>query len=277
MTSDKLFDAGPLSLGDSSIIITASLTIESATGASTQCSGSLCNGARFGGHEQRCLCRCGAVDAVPGPPPYYVTNTDGSVGGLVAGPVREAFDDAGISVAWKIRPGKRQIETIRQNRTAVCSPGWFKKPEREAFAKFSNVVYQDLPQVVIIRTKDLGVFDHPTLATLFADTDHSFGIKLGYSHGGFIDDLIAKHTPRVQRTSKDVQRMVRMLMSQRFDYMLVAEEEFESLQTNLTDVADTISALQMPDIPPGNKRYLMCSKKVSDAVIQRFNAALAAP
>ncbi len=228
-----------------------------------------------------CGARSGAADAplqllYQDRLPYYTTAADGSVGGLVAGPVSKALRRAGIAVSWKVRPGKRQIETIRNNRAAACSPGWFKKPEREKFAKFSNTIYQDRPQVVIIRTTDLVNFKFSNLAALFAARHHTFGAKLAYSYGGFVDDLIAEVKPKVQRTPQDVQGMVHMLVGRRFDYMLAAQEEFRSLQANLPTVSDGITAVQMKDIPPGNKRYLMCSKKVGDDIMRRFNDALAA-
>lgn len=208
-------------------------------------------------------------------PPYYITNPDGSIGGVVAGRVSRSLQAAGIKAEWKVRPGKRQIETIRHNRGAICSPGWFKKPEREKFAKFSDTIYRDKPQVVVIRALERDQFPHQRLADLFADRRHSFGAKLGYSYGGFVDKLIDTVKPETQRTPQDVIGMVRMLAGRRFDYMLTAEEEFETLRISLEDATDTIIALKMGDIPPGNKRYLMCSKKVSDGLISRFNKALA--
>lgn len=208
-------------------------------------------------------------------PPYYVTDVDGTIGGLVAGPVREALEKAGIAATWKVRPGKRQIETIRQNREAACSPGWFKRPEREAFAKFSAPVYRDRPQVVIVRSADLGEFTYPTLTSLFSDERRVFGAKLAYSYGAYVDELIASAAANIQRTPQDVQGMVRMLVGRRFDYMLAAQEEFASLRANLPSASESITAVELRDIPPGNQRYLMCSLRVPDETIARFNAALA--
>ena len=208
-------------------------------------------------------------------PPYYITNPDGSIGGVVAGRVARALKSVRIQAAWKVRPGKRQIETIRHNRAAVCSPGWFKKPEREQFAKFSDPIYQDHPQVVVIRANERDQFPHRKLADLFGDRRHSFGAKLGYSFGTFVDRLVKATKPETQKTPQDVTGMVRMLAGRRFDYMLAAEEEFESLQIELGEATDAIAALTMDDIPPGNKRYLMCSKAVPDPLIARFNTGLA--
>lgn len=53
-------------------------------------------------------------------------------------------------------------------------------------------------------------------------------------------------------------------------------EEFESLADRLGIAGEDIAAIEMTDIPPGNKRYLMCLKDVADGIIDRFNEALAA-
>jgi len=209
-------------------------------------------------------------------PPYYTSNNDGAKGGLVSGPVEQALKAAGIPFTWVHSSGKGQIETVRRGGEAVCTPGWFKKPEREAFAKFSDPVYRDRPQVVIARTDNRGVFGHRTLADLFADKQLRFGAKTGYSYGPFADDLIQAKKPPMVRTTQDVSGLVRMLLGGRFDYILAAPEEYESLADRLGIASEDIAAIEMTDIPPGNKRYLMCSKDVADGIIARFNAALAA-
>lgn len=207
--------------------------------------------------------------------PYYVTKADGSVGGLVAGPVSEALKRAKIPVRWLVRPGKRQIETIRKGGTRTCSPGWFKKPEREAFAKFSDPIYQDRPQILVVRAADQAKFAHPGLAALFGDAAFKFGAKLGYSYGAYVDGLIAETSPQILRTPQDSKGMIRMLLGRRFDYLMAAPEEFSSLAEGLGDKRGAIAEVQMKDIPPGNTRHLMCSKSVEDSVLERFNRALA--
>lgn len=206
-------------------------------------------------------------------PPYYVTTAHGIVTGLVAGPVREALDRAAIATTWKVRPGKRQIETIRQNTRAICSPGWFKMPAREAFSKFNDPIHKDRPQLVILLTGDVRALPHQTLADLFKDSTRVFGAKLAYSYCPYVDGLIASTAPRIQHTPQDVSGMVRMLIGRRFDYMLAAGEEFDSLQANQS-AAGSITGIELSDIPPGNRRYLMCSKSVPDAILARFNTAL---
>ena len=208
-------------------------------------------------------------------PPYYVTENDGKVRGLAIDPVAAALAKAGIGPVWRVTSAKRQITAIQANREPVCSPGWFKKPEREAFAKFSDPIYQDRPQVIVTRTDNAPRINHGTLEKLLQDPNLTMGVKLGYSYGQFIDGLIERLEPVTMRSSQDTGGLIRMLVGRRFDYMLAAPEEFSSLVERLGIAGKDIVSITLSDIPAGNRRYLMCSKQVSGEWLARFNAALA--
>jgi len=208
-------------------------------------------------------------------PPYYITNDTGTVSGLVLTPVRQALRKANIKPIWVTRSGKRQIADVKLNKEPVCSPGWFKKPARELFAKFSTPVYQDKPQVVILRADNAQRISHTKLEQLFADSTLRGGVKMGYSYGRYIDALRSEFQPTTVETSQNVGGMTRMLLGRRFDYLIAAPEEFQSITDRLGIAGEDIISLKMSDIPPGNKRYLMCSQSVSDDLIKRFNEALA--
>jgi len=207
-------------------------------------------------------------------PPYYEINDDGSVGGIISGRIDSTFRKAGIAIDWIHQPWNRQIATIKRNVDLACSPGWFKNPEREAFAKFSSPVYQDRPQVIVLRKKDAGRINHPTLVALLGDQNFKLGTKAGFSYGLYIDTLIKTQTPKMERTQADVDGMFRMLRAGRFDYFISAPEEFAALSERMGEAGKEITSTELPDFPPGNRRYLMCSKSVDDDTIQRFNAAL---
>jgi polar amino acid transport system substrate-binding protein len=208
-------------------------------------------------------------------PPYYMTAKNGQVRGLAIDPVTAGFKKAGITSNWVVRSAKRQIADIKANREAVCSPGWFKKPEREAFAKFSNPIYQDLPQVIVARADNVHRIPHTTLEQMFKDSKLRIGAKLGYSYGAFVDKLLGQHKPATVRTAQGTGGLVRMLLGRRFDYMVAAPEEVSSLTERLGIAGSDIASVIMSDIPPGNFRYLMCSKQVSDETLRRFNEGLA--
>ena len=207
-------------------------------------------------------------------PPYYVTDDDGSVGGVVSARVDQALRKAAIAAVWLHRPSKRQIAAVKRGVDKVCTPGWFKNPERAAFAKFSAPVYRDRPQVIVFRADNAGRINHATLAALIADQNFILGAKDGYSYGDFVDGLIAARSPQMVRTTQNIGGMVQMLLARRFDYFIAAPEEFAVLSGAMGEAGGEIMSAELPDFPAGNRRYLMCSRKVADETIRRFNAAL---
>jgi uncharacterized protein (TIGR02285 family) len=206
-------------------------------------------------------------------PPYYIVEENGNFSGLVSGPVFETLKQAGIKSDWKVLSPKRQLEAIRQDLGPACSPGWFKKPEREEFAKFSVPVYRDRPQILVMRPADHRNLKHEKITALLADPKYRLGVKLGYSYGGFFDGLIKDLKPKTISTSQDLSGMAKMLQGKRFDYFITTPEEFQVLfSTDQRSRSDVVAA-EFNDIPPGNHRYLMCSKSVPDNVLETFNRA----
>lgn len=85
--------------------------------------------------------------------PYATTDAQGEVSGLCATPAANAFKQAGIPFQWKKMPFKRQLVTIKHIKKMACGIGWFKNPERESFARFTDSIYQDKTAVTISKKR----------------------------------------------------------------------------------------------------------------------------
>jgi uncharacterized protein (TIGR02285 family) len=183
----------------------------------------------------------------------------------------------GIAYRWEDLPSARQIEVIKRNDGQACGLGWFKRPDREAFAKFTLPIYHDLPTIVVARADDARFAGTPTLDALFHDKSLRLLTKTGYSYGAEIDAKLAADAPNLRRDPSDNRTMLVMIGRKRVDYMIMAEEEAKDLlsQADFADAGLAIYYLANP--PAGEYRYLMCSKSVSDAVLARINQAITAP
>ncbi|CCQ73602.1 ABC transporter substrate-binding protein [Magnetospira sp. QH-2] len=207
--------------------------------------------------------------------PYYVQELDGGFTGKVATPIAEAFEKAALPFKWKIMAANRHLKTIQKNREPVCAAGWFKNPEREAFGKYTEAVYQDAPQVALVRADNVTALKMKSVEALLSNKALTMGRKLGFSYGPYVDPLLKKYDLAAVTSSQDNVGMIRMLLGQRFDYMIVSAEEAEELIHMLGVAGNDIALLQLEDMPPGGKRYLICSKATDDDHIRRLNAALA--
>lgn len=204
--------------------------------------------------------------------PYAVTNETGQVSGLTASPTANAFQKSNIDFVWKKMPFNRQLQTIKYNKKKACGIGWFKKPEREEFAIFSEPIYQDMPSITLSKQGNTTVAKHENAESLLKDKSLKLLVKDGFSYGSYIDVLIEEHNPdRVVAVGSSNLQMLQMILSGRADYFFVSEEEAEEIITSAGYSLQDFQRQRYTDMPPGNKRYIACSQLVTDEIVDRLN------
>jgi hypothetical protein len=208
--------------------------------------------------------------------PYSVKQPDGSVRGITADIADKVLRAAGIPYRWADLPSARQIEVIKRNEAPACALGWFKRPDREVFAKFTAPIYHDLPTIVAARADDARFAGTPMLDALFHDKTLILLTKTGYSYGAEIDAKIESEAPNLRRDASDNRIMLGMVRRKRVDYMIMAEEEAKDLLAD-PELGKSVAIYHLGDAPPGEYRYLMCSQSVPDALIARMNQAIVPP
>jgi polar amino acid transport system substrate-binding protein len=79
-------------------------------------------------------------------------------------------------------PFARQLHILEINSGQDCMIGMFKKPEREVFAKFTKLVYQDQPQVILSAASNEHRFSKfASVTDLFKDKNIVLLVKRGYA------------------------------------------------------------------------------------------------
>jgi uncharacterized protein (TIGR02285 family) len=209
--------------------------------------------------------------------PYSSKQADGSVHGITADIITQAMSVAGVAYRWEELPSARQMEVIKRDEAASCGLGWFKRPDRETFAKFSAAIYHDLPSIVVARAKDTRFAGTPSIEALFADKSLTLLTKTGYSYGAALDAKIADQKPNARADASDNRIMLGMVSKERVDYMIMAEEEAKDLLAQPDFTAAGLAIYHLANPPAGEYRYLMCTKSVPDAVITRINQAITPP
>jgi polar amino acid transport system substrate-binding protein len=205
----------------------------------------------------------------------YMFSTASGVGGLTAGPATIAFTEANIPFQWQLTPSNRQLEIAQENSGLDCMLGWFKNPDREQFAKFTNPLYQDRAMVALARSDNDKLHSGEPLADTLSNSDIALLVKEGYSYGPFLDEQIRTLAQNKSETTVENVNMVQMIERRRADYFFIAPEEVEPLLAQAQLNPDDFSLVDFKDMPPGNKRYLMCSQQVPDEIITRLNEAIA--
>lgn len=204
-------------------------------------------------------------------PPYQHRQADGQVLGLTAEPAERAFKRAQIPFQWKILSAKRELQMVRDNLEPGCLVGWYKNPEREKFALFSRPIYQEKPPHLIFRTNFAGA-DSANFIELLTRHKPRLLVKDGYSYGGYLDQLFVEHKALLVITSEEQLAMVQQIHRGRADIMLFSGDEVGFHAALLARL--DLRARSYPDLPPGEQRYLMCSRQVGPQRMARIDAAL---
>ena len=207
-------------------------------------------------------------------PPYYSTTSAGDVDGIIVDIVRKVFERAGVQGNYTSLPSKRVLMAMQKG-TPVASLGWFKTVEREKFAKFSLPVYLNKPVAVLMLHEDAHRFSkYTSFNNLMGSGLFKIGRIDGHSDGEYIDGLLLDHKEQIVRLASDEVRLVKMLKSKRFDFILIPPEEMEDLIKSAGFVLSDFSLQPMNDIPIGNARYIMYAKTIDDELVKQIDKAI---
>jgi uncharacterized protein (TIGR02285 family) len=204
--------------------------------------------------------------------PYVIPAADG-LAGLVGAPLTTALRQADIATDYAEVPSTRILREIEANLRPLCSPGWFMNPERQAFAKFSRPLYQDQPTAIVSRTDNAAIRDGMTLDDLLGQPDLVVLAKMAYSYGQVIDEQLARHGTHQRRVGVDNVTLLSMIAKKRADFLFIGPEEAQDLLREHPD-REQLRLSTLSGMPAGNKRYLMCSRQVADALIHRIDQQL---
>jgi polar amino acid transport system substrate-binding protein len=207
-------------------------------------------------------------------PPYSYTRSGKPVGFLMERTI-EIFRQASVTAVYEEVPVKRITRDIQNDGAPICSPGWYKLPERELYALFSLPIHEDKPHLVLVGVQSLDKIRLArNLREIFANPDLKLGKVSGTSYGAELDAMISNTAQTAMDSTVTPLAMAKMIKFKRADYMLIDEEDYSFLnQQGEVDAAD-VRPVRFTDMPPGLKRYIMCSKSVGADTMARINAAI---
>ncbi len=207
-------------------------------------------------------------------PPYCYTAENGTANGTLILLAARIFNKAGVEFRYQRLPARRILLNIKHFDN-FASVGWFKNPEREEFATFSLPIYKNKPIGLLVRFKDRYKFSrYSTMESLLANTNFKIGHIHGHSAGVYLEPLLQKYPGNVAKISGTKLQMVKMLIAERVDAIILAPEELPVLVQKSGFSKKEFAHVSFKDIPEGNKRYLIFSKSVAPETISRINKAI---
>ena len=207
-------------------------------------------------------------------PPYYHKLENGEASGIIVDLARKILASAHIDAKFFFVPAKRILHEIKSDHPAA-SLGWFKTPEREQFVRFSLPIYVNRPaEVFLLRENEQKFRPYDSLEGLLQSGKFFFGRVQGLSEGPQLDGMLAKYEHKTVQVTTDTVRLLKMLESRRFDFMLIPPEEVDVLLQAAQTHRDKFMLRAMNDIPQGNLRYIIYSKAVDPDLVRRIDQAI---
>lgn len=207
-------------------------------------------------------------------PPYTYT-VDGRPAGFLMERTAQLLKRAGIEARYAEVPIRRTLLNLQANATPLCSPGLYKTPDREAFARYSLAIHRDRPHVVLAHASVAAqIRAMSRIADLFREPGLQPGLLDGVSYGVTLDQSLASAARAPLRAQLSPLQLARMVAARRVDYMLIDQEDLGWLRKDPEFAGLPLVRVDFADMPRGEWRYLACSQQVSPQTMEKINQAI---
>ncbi len=206
------------------------------------------------------------------PPHQYLE--DNVEKGILLERAKQVFREAQLPARFVEEPAKRIWNNFRIGSKNYCSIGWYRLPEREALVQFSTIFHTDPPHTLLVSPGAVALVSaHKTLASLLTDESLTLGLVDGVSYGPELDALILHSHNRIERSTTSPMVMANMIGANRASFMFIDREDWEYLHDREKSMQGT-TQIDLKGMPQGLDRYIVCSKDVPAAKMQKINQVL---
>ncbi|MEW5727854.1 MAG: transporter substrate-binding domain-containing protein [Pseudomonadota bacterium] len=202
--------------------------------------------------------------------PYYFT-TEAGVAGFLVERTEKLLAAAGLTAEWVPSSPPRIVETIRQGREPVCSPGWFRTDDRAATGRFTAPIHRDPPMALLVRERS-PVLRHSHIDQVLADPRLRLLVKSGFSYGAQVDDKLQTARLTVLSTGAKASQLARMVAGGRADMVFVAADEGPGM-LKADPALRELRLFSPAGLDQGEHRHIWCASAVDPAVVERMSRA----
>lgn len=210
-------------------------------------------------------------------PPLTHTDSNGKAAGQFITPLHDILKSAGITPHFEPTPAQRIFAELKANRRPFCAPGWYWSVERAEFAKFSAPYQLDEPlhffasKEIASQLKALGSLD-----ALLKNPDYALVQTQNFTAGPMLAARLQRqNTPVNLQRVPDREALFSRLKSGHADYTLMRESVWRYEKARHPELADQFILFDYAQTPDRIKLYLMCSRQLDDALLERLNRAIA--
>lgn len=206
----------------------------------------------------------------------FFGDRDGKAAGLLIDVSRLILNEAAVPYRFVNVPVVRLFDSLRKPGNS-CVVGAHRTKERETIYAYSDdFIYRDQPfRIVVNKARRKALPERPTIRQIL-QSQLRLGVAESYVYGDWLDRKIVEYQPTLQRVNigNDSEKMHKMIIGGRFDYMFAVTEEALHIVAEDQEHSDNLTTVEIADAPNGNMRYLMCSKGIDAATLKKINAAI---
>lgn len=208
-------------------------------------------------------------------PPYNFVEQGVEQGFLLARG-KLIFQQARVPARFVLEPTKRIWAKFQVGTPGYCSLGRYRIAAREPLMQYSLPIHIDPPRIVLAAPAAADkVRAHQSLSSLLSDPTLVMGMSDGASFGTEIDAMLASAHAKVERRTVESPLMMKLLAADRVSFVIVDRLAWQYWRMH-DPAALGVAPREFADMPPGQKRYLVCSKDVPAEVMQRLNRVVKA-
>jgi hypothetical protein len=206
-------------------------------------------------------------------PPFMQKQIDGSLAGITATPAMLAFSKASISYNIREASPNRRLLEVKENRDRICSIGLYKNPERESYALFSKPISRD-GKMIALTNVNLKLPESVLIDTILARSDLHVLVKKDIFYGAYLESKFTKMKAQKIESTAEYSQLLRLIKVGRAQLIFLPGEEalFYMRESGYTSADFRI--IKFNEMPLGEYRYIMCSFKVGESVMQKINKGI---
>ena len=205
-------------------------------------------------------------------PPYTFRTSSGEIQGFYAELARVTLRQMGCTPQFVEMPWARALLELEKGRLDIL-PGALYKPQREAFAYFSQPINRS-PNVLFMGQQAADKYHITQLADLIG-TDFRLGAQIGVAYGSSFDALLNNPAFKARVTFVTLRRSAwHMVSINRLDG-LISDEVTGLMELQQLGLSQAIARTQLV-VSGGPAMFAFSKKSNTPDVVQGFNTAFAA-
>lgn len=220
-------------------------------------------------------------------PPYFIDSSQGKlIDGILYKNIEKVMKQAKIKYTYDRVPFARSLYQIKEGKENICVTYAYKTQERQKYAVYTEPIYKDEKIAIAIRKGDSRFQNYTTLKEIMKNSSLVPMIRIGYSYGDYIDELIlnfknykaddfnTRNQEKIKDTSKDPEYILTSVASKEIDYSFWPKNELSFLIKQSPNLKNELETKDLRDVQTAQYRHLLCSKSVNSEDIEKINKAI---